>query len=336
MIKKTILFLDNTYPEPYQLATLSEKPIGGTEASIIRTALILSKSYQVYVAQKFREQTHRESSSLHFISKSNIDKLTPDYIIVLRKYKIVKQISLQFPEAKIFLWIHTYKNYEYVFKRLGFSKSNIQIVCNSISHKKHTDNLLNLTILARIFSVFVKKTKVNYCYNPINKPTLFEIKKDINKLLFFSSPNKGLDEVIEKFARVRKSLPELCLYIANPGYKNGTHHKHENIIYLGSLSHEDMMQHVNESLCVFYPQESFAETFGLIYAEANAHGTAIIADDIGSAREIMDENNPPIDVRNLDLIIDTIKKWQVNYPKVSYNEKFSQKSILKQWQNILK
>jgi glycosyltransferase involved in cell wall biosynthesis len=144
-----------------------------------------------------------------------------------------------------------------------------------------------------------------------------------------------LDQVVECFNYVRCHLPNLKLYIANPGYKANSDIKHgDEIVYLGSLPHKEIMRHVNESLCVFYPQNSFAETFGLIYAEANALGTAIIAHDIGSAAEIMDKNNPPININDRELIVLTIKKWQKNYPKISYNEKFSDNSIYNQWTRI--
>jgi len=333
---KTILFLDNTYPEAYQVSTLNEKAIGGTESSVIRTALILSQSYKVIVAQKSRSKSYSENENLIFLPKSKIIKYKPDYIIVLRKYNELKNIHKIFPNAQLYLWIHTYKNYEYVFKKPGLSKLNINIICNSETHKRHTDKLLKLTKLAKLLSFFYKKTPVHFCYNPIEKPVLRPIKRNINKLLFFSSPNKGLDQVIEKFKKIRVELPDLNLYIANPGYKNLNLEKlSDGIINLGSLAHSEMMHHVRESLCIFYPQEIFSETFGLIYAEAHAQETAIIAADIGSAKEIMHENNQPIDVRDIDLIVETIKKWQLNYPTVSYNEKFSNNFIYNQWQKVL-
>jgi len=336
MNQKIILFLDNTYPEPYQVSTLVEKSIGGTESSIIRTAQILSKEYKVFVAQKYRFEQHVENNNLKFIPKSDVENISPNYVIVLRKYKVLKEMHKLFPQAKLFLWLHTYKNYEYVLKRFGFSQIKSQIICNSATHKIHTDKLLNATKIAKLFAIFVDKIKVNYCYNPIEKPDDFDVKKDLNKLLFFSSPNKGLDQVIKKFKIINQQLTELKLYIANPGYKNSdTEQLGENIIYLGSLAKDEMMQHVRESLCVFYPQEIFAETFGLIYAEANANGTAVIADDIGSAKEILQNNNQPFDVSNINKVIDYIVNLQKDYPKIQYNEKFSSQRIFKQWRAIL-
>jgi len=332
---KTVLFLDNTYPQAYNLKTLQEKAIGGTEASIIKTAQILSNKYKVFVAQKYREQDEVVSDSLAFISKRNITQHQPDYVIVLRKYHVLKEMRELFPNAKLFLWIHTYKNFEYIFKRCGFAKNDVTVICNSETHKKSIDRILNQNILGKFLTLFCKKTKVEFCYNPITKPQLPKVNRDVNKLLFFSSPNKGLQQVINCFQKVLKEMPEIKLYIANPGYKILENlQENRNIIVLGSLPYPQMMQHVAESLCIFYPQNSFAETFGLIYAEANALGTPVLAHDIGSAREILHSNNNLIDATNSQQIINTLKSWQNDLPKVEYNENFNEKSIFQQWDAV--
>jgi glycosyltransferase involved in cell wall biosynthesis len=335
MKKSTILFLDNTYPQAYQQSTLKEKAIGGTESSIIKTASILSKHYKVFVAQKSRTEFHIENTNLTYIPKIQINKIKPDYIIVLRKYPLLKELKKQFPKARLFLWIHTYKNIEYAFKRIGISKTKTTIICNSKTHAISTEYLLNKSLIGKVFSLFCKSASVKYCYNPVDKPVANKINRDPNKLLFFSSPNKGLKEVIESFLILNKIMPNLRLYIANPGYKNDTSIQHNaNIVILGSLPHKRMMQHVKQSLCIFYPQNSFAETFGLIYAEANAYGTPVLAYDIGSAKEILHRNNGIISIKKEGAILKTIKKWQNDFPKIEYNENFSDKTILAQWQEL--
>ena len=330
---KTVLFIDNTYRKPYQVSTLDTQAIGGTESSVIKTAIILSKKYRVFVAQKFRTEFCFESENLQFVPKQHINKITPDFIVLLRKYPLLKDLKKQFPKAKLFLWLHTYKNTEYAFKRFGLNKTNTTVVCNSKTHAKHTDKLLNGTILGKLYSTILTPSVVTYCYNPVENPKIKCSKKDINKLLFFSSPNKGLKQIVDCFLEINKAIPELKFYIANPGYKKGEMINYNaNITILGSLPHKKIMKHVCRSLCVFYPQDSFAETFGLIYAEANAHRTAVLAHDIGSAREILSKNNKLIDANNYAEIIQTIKDWQHNYPQITYNQLFSDKAILQQWE----
>ncbi len=331
---KTVLFIDNTYREPYQVSTLDTQAIGGTESSVIKTALILSKVYRVFVAQKFRTEYCSENDNLQFISKKHINKITPDFIVVLRKFPLLKSLKKQFPKSKLFLWIHTYKNTEYAFKRIGLNKTNTTIICNSKTHCLHTEKLLNRTLLGKTYSLLLKPTLVTYCYNPVENPKLDCNKKDLNKLLFFSSPNKGLKQITDCFLQINKEIPDLKLYIANPGYKKGGNINYNaNVTILGSLPYKKMMKHVCKSLCVFYPQDSFSETFGLIYAEANAHGTAVLAHDIGSAKEILCNDNKLIDANNYQEIIQTIKEWQLNYPKITYNKLLSDEAILRQWEN---
>ncbi|MCF6288714.1 MAG: glycosyltransferase [Proteobacteria bacterium] len=337
MNKATILFLDNTYPKAYQVSTLKDQAIGGTESSIVKTAMLLSQKHKVFVAQKSRKTTYIESLNLSFIPKNDIDQLNPDFVVVLRKHPLLKKLSKQFPQAKLFLWLHTYKNTEYAFKRLSLAKTNATIICNSQTHAQHTNEILNNSLLGRLFSLFSKKTKVTYCYNPIIKPRQKNLDRNINKLIFFSSPNKGLAQVVKTFNTINKQLPDLRLYIANPGYKNDESITlNKNINTLGSLPHQQMMDEVATSLCVFYPQDSFAETFGLIYAEANALGTPVLAHDIGAAREILHRNNNLIDAKDSEQILNTVRAWQKQLPIVEYKQNFNDESVFEQWNSLLK
>ncbi len=332
MKRKTVLFLDNTHPKAYDSQTLQLQAIGGTEASVVKTAQILSSHFNVVVAQKYRIEEQRESEFLAFIPKFAIQSVAADYVIVLRKYPELKPMRRYFPKAKLFLWLHTYKNTEYAFKKKGLAKLDCTIICNSKTHQQHTDYLLNHSKLAKTIGIFTKPTKVSFCYNPVQQPQQQNSKRDTNKLLYFSSPNKGLKQVLHCFAKISQNINTLHLYIANPGYKQENNlHNAKNISILGSLPHAKMMQHVANSLCVFYPQDTFAETFGLIYAEANAYGTPVLAHDIGAAKEILHPNNPLIDAHNQHLIEKVITSWQKQAPAISYNPQFSAPAITKQW-----
>ena len=102
MRKQTILFLDNTYPKPYQLSTLKLQAIGGTEASIVKTASILSSRYKVIVAQRYRNSVTSEHENLTFIPKKEMYSVNPNFIIILRKFPLLKQLQRIFPHARLF------------------------------------------------------------------------------------------------------------------------------------------------------------------------------------------------------------------------------------------
>lgn len=332
---KRIAFLDNTYPRAYQSDSIGREALGGTESSIIRTAQILSQNHQVMVAQKSRTEPLQESKTLSFAPKTALDEFQPDVIVVLRKYPLLRRLRQQFPHAKLCLWLHTYKPLEFGFKRLGLIKTQTTVICNSQTHAQHIDQRLHKGWTKLVFGL-TNKVPITYCYNPIPQPQTLQTKRNLNQLVYLSSPNKGLPQVLKCFEYLQKHLPELKLLIANPGYKN--HQQAQsvaNIEWLGSLPHEQMMQILAESLCVFYPQNTFAETFGLIYAEANSYGTPVLAHDIGAAKEILHSNNPLVDVTDYQQVLSVIKNWQKTFPQVAYKQQFATDSILQQWQAAL-
>src|SRR5205085_1737671 len=44
---------------------------------------------------------------------------------------------------------------------------------------------------------------------------------DERKLIFFSSPNKGLNFTLDAFSALKRRMPDLRLVVGNPGYKAG-------------------------------------------------------------------------------------------------------------------
>tara|TARA_R110002096_G_scaffold235626_1_gene425956 strand:+ start:1060 stop:1392 length:333 start_codon:yes stop_codon:yes gene_type:complete len=96
-------------------------------------------------------------------------------------------------------------------------------------------------------------------------------------LFFCSSPHKGLNQVFRQFAALRERFPKLTHEVADPGYLAWDTGKIPDGVWLrGSLSHDRRIGRMRRALCLFYPQDSFAETFGLVIAEANAVGTPFL------------------------------------------------------------
>lgn len=330
-----IVFVDTTHPSGYDFTTLEQKALGGTETSLLRTAKILTKNYFVSIYQK--NGNRLKQKNIQFFNHLNyFNKDKPFTFIVLRNFKTLKKLQSIYTNSHFFLWIHTYKNTEYAFKKILLHPKKFSVVTNSATHAKHTENILNKSLPGRFINLFKGKSSVYFCYNPVPKPSLNTVPRNKNKLLFLSAPNKGLTQVLNSFYWLYEKKPELQLFIADPGYRNSQIiPKHPGIQLLGSISHQQVMQELASSLCLYYPQTVFAETFGLIYAEANAAGTPVLAHNIGSAREILDSENPLIDANNYPQILATLESWQKNLPLVNYNNYFAENHIAKQWQKLL-
>jgi glycosyltransferase involved in cell wall biosynthesis len=86
--------------------------------------------------------------------------------------------------------------------------------------------------------------------------------------------------------------------VADPGYWAGpSPDLPDGVVPLGPLPHRAVLRHVREAFAVFYPQARFEETFGPVFAEANAVGTPVLAHPHAVAREVLDET--PADRRQL-------------------------------------
>lgn len=329
-----ILFADTSHPKPYDFDDLAAHAMGGTESSLLRTARILARhQHQVTVFQQHRSHP-TEQHGIHFIGPEDLRQITaPEQVVILRKFPQLTVFQKHFPEAQFHLWVHTYKNWEYVLKRGLRLKQPWQLITNSYTHAKDCDKILNRGILGNIYNLFKTPVSIKTCYNPIPKPQLNQSlpQRDLNKLLFLSAPNKGLKQVLKTFQQINRHLKDLRLYIANPGYREDHPEDITNVHYLGALPPEQVQYHIATSLCVFYPQNTFAETFGLIYAEANALGTPVMAHDIGAAREILHPDNALIDAEDNYQITKTLVQWQRALPNVSYRDVFDEAAIYQQW-----
>ncbi|MCX7554364.1 glycosyltransferase family 4 protein [Marinicella sp. S1101] len=333
-----IFFADTTHPKPYGFAELAAQAMGGTESSVLRTAAILAKNdHAVTVFQQARDGA-TEHSGIQFIGPQQLATISaPDHVVVLRKFPQLKVFEKHFPKASFHLWIHTYKNWEYSLKRAITFKPGWQLITNSKTHAADCDRLLNRGLLGQLFNLFKAKIDIKTCYNPI-PASLADYPaqaRNTNKLLFLSAPNKGLAQTLRTFQQINRHLKDLKLYVANPGYRDDQPEDIPNVHYLGALPAAEVKAHIASSLCVFYPQNSFAETFGLIYAEANALGTPVLAHDIGAAREILHPSNVLIDAEDNYQITKTLVNWQRELPQVSYRHMFDDESVYSQWLDAL-
>jgi glycosyltransferase involved in cell wall biosynthesis len=115
-------------------------------------------------------------------------------------------------------------------------------------------------------------------------------------ILFLSRINKkkGLDILVEAFAQISASYPELTLVIAGPDNEEyGTHVKEaltkkgviQNTFFTGLISGEVKLAAYRDAEIFILP--SYSENFGMSIVEAMACGTpVIISDQVGIAQDI--------------------------------------------------
>jgi glycosyltransferase involved in cell wall biosynthesis len=270
-------FFDPVCPAPYSTRTREESALAGTEATVTRIADALDAC----VIQHNR--TEEEGRYL----PSNATTPTVEHLVVLRDPRRLKTLHSRFPAARLYLWMHdlVYPDSKHG-KRLAVHARLIRtmqltIVCVSDTQRQGVEAVLR----AMRGCEHVKTCTI---YNPIDDaltPDGSDV--DLTKLVFFSSPHKGLPYALDAFEVLRRRMPDLRLCVGNPGYKKLRKRDVEGVEWLGALPHHQMLAEVRTALCVFYPNFVVPETFGLVLAESNAVGTPVLTHACGAAPEVI-------------------------------------------------
>jgi glycosyltransferase involved in cell wall biosynthesis len=334
-----ILFYDPMTPYAYDAETPRLRAIGGTEATVIRIAEALKTQHSVYVAQHCRQDTSPASEQgVCYLSFEAARRLNPDVVILLRQYRLLGEVAQNFPKARRYLWLHNMPSRELYSARRDLEKYGCQILAVSQFHRAAIERRLSGNGLQRLLSFSRPRATVpvHVLYNPIED----ELRPDTtgveaHQLLFMSSPQKGLKETLERFAAVQDAFPEYELLIANPGYNHLELSLPPQARFLGALPHHQVIQQLRRAFCVFYPQTARVETFGLVYAEANAVGTPVLAHDAGAAREVLSDTEQVLNGQNLRAVLDKLSEWRKQRPRLQGKEEFRLSQVKKAWLQLL-
>src|SRR5690349_1441604 len=273
-----VAFFDPVSPRPYSSETLLEAALPGTEASVVRIADALNACVV---------QHNRTEASGRYLPIDAIPNV--DHVVVIRDSRALKSVREKFPAARIFLWLHDKvrpgsKRGRWLLSAVPLLREMaVTIVCVSNSHRKDVEATL-------LPATDGKRIRVVTIYNPIDDrlgPDRTPV--DSSKLIYFSSPNKGLAFAIDAFRAMRSAIPHLRLVVGNPGYKAADCPQLPGLECLGPQPQWRIHSEVRSARCTFHPTFMIPETFGLVYAESKAIGTPVLTHDFGAAAEIVDD-----------------------------------------------
>jgi len=339
-----ILFHDASSSVAYDAMRMRGEGLGGTEASVVRVAEGLSATHEVTVAQRGRQAAVSPHPGLRYVpleEPAPFGGAAPDWVIVLRKHRYAPVMRARYPTARLALWVHNWQRPEVLLLRTGLARSRCEVIAVSDAHLKATDQRLNGAVARAIGALAGGGGRIvmHRLYNPVDDalaPDATPVNRD--KLVYFS--NKGVRQVLLAFAAVRASMPALQLFVAGPAReameRHGALARQAGLRYLGRLPQHEVLRHVREALCVFYPQHVHPETFGLVFAEANAVGTPVLAHDFGAAREVLGGGGQLVDGTDAAAIGATLRAWQAGArPRVSLRPEFRAAGVLGEWRRLL-
>ena len=272
----SVLFYDPVCVEPYDTRTLRERAMGGSEATLTRIADALG----AWVIQHNRTEDfgrYRRPQPLPGITS----------LIVHRDPRVLPLLRAQYPQARVFLWLHDrIEPHSKRARTLAVTAALLgevaaTAVCVSDTQRAGVEaTLASLGLGGRVRALTL--------YNPVDDALAPDgTAVDERKLVFFSSPNKGLAFALDAFSALRRRMPDLRLLVANPGYKADRRTRQAGVEFLGAQPQARIHAEVRSALCTFFPNFVIAETFGLVFAESHALGTPVLTHDCGAASEIV-------------------------------------------------
>ncbi len=272
----SILFYDPSCQKPYDTRTLLEKATGGTEASVTRVADGLG----AYVMQHNRTEAFGT-----YVPPGKISGI--EHVVLNRDSRALPVVRDLYPQACVYLWVHDLLSPgSKRGRRLASTASllrdmSVTIICVSDSQRRGVEaTLQDMRIDDQVRACTI--------YNPVSDALAPDGSPvDHNKLVFFSSPNKGLAYTLDAFRAMRRRMPDLYLRVANPGYKRGKPASIDGVEWLGPQPQERIHAEVRSALCTFIPNFVLPETFGLVFAESRAVGTPVLTHDCGAAAEVV-------------------------------------------------
>jgi glycosyltransferase involved in cell wall biosynthesis len=271
-----ILFFDPTCGRPYDTETLRREAMGGTEATVVRVADALG----ALVVQHNRT----DASGRYLPPRSD---RAVGHVIVNRDSRALPRVRELYPNARVHLWLHD--RVEPRSKRARRIAADARLLRDLAVNVICVSDTQRHSVAAALRWMGVGD-RVPTCtiYNPVDdalQPDGSPV--DDRKLVFLSSPNKGLKFTLDAFTAVRRAMPDMRLVVGNPGYKAGTAPRLDGVEYLGPQPQPRIHAEVRTALCTFFPNFVIPETFGLVFAESRALGTPVLTHDCGAALEVL-------------------------------------------------
>ncbi|MGH8220826.1 MAG: glycosyltransferase family 4 protein [Steroidobacteraceae bacterium] len=376
-----VLFFDSGCPAPYSLRTLEQAALGGTEATVVRIAEALDADVMQH--NRTEPEGHYFPGALPSGAAPRRSVRTPageapqpreqrvDHLIILRDPRVIQPLCARFPGARPYLWLHdlvrpgSKRGRRLAAAADTLARLGVTLVCVSDFQRAQAQAVLERAGVAQ-------RVRAVTIYNPIDERLAAGgAAVDREKLIFLSSPNKGLPFALDAFQAVRHALPGMRLSIGSPGYKSlrragldGPAAARSGIEWLGPMPHARALGEVASALCVFYPNFVLPETFGLVFAEASAVGTPVLTHDCGAAAEVLADPRQLLPVapaarryeRTARLVpgalrpllaaraerrgvfepyVQRIRAWRTDRPRTVPDPRFGLAAVLERWRALL-
>jgi glycosyltransferase involved in cell wall biosynthesis/SAM-dependent methyltransferase len=319
--KKTIVFYNNITPM-FDGDEIDKRPVGGAETCIINLSRELAKEYNVFVINHCKNPGIYDG--VKYIPIGDIDFLNnikTNLFVILRTPPLSNYKDL-YDIDKVILWAHDFVECP-CWDILPEAMPNIdKIVCLSEWHKNNIQKRFPW-VEDWQFTIIGNGVDPKLFYPKKLKATPSKQRKI--KLIYSSTPFRGLDVLLDAFSLVRDEVCNAELHICSSMKVYGKSdaeevpYKHlydkakemDGVIYHGSVTQKKLAKLMRESYLMAYPS-TYPETYCIGTLEATSAKTPIVTTNLGALPETITKGcaifTKPNDVESFaKAVIDLIK-----------------------------
>lgn len=291
----------NCSPYEWDDKIYKDKGIGGSETAAVEVAeWIKKKTGRRVIVFHTRSENRLSPNGVEY---RKVEEM-PEYFKNHKpKAHLAWRHTAKLTDAKTFVWCH-----DLITPELDKLDNYDKVIALTQFHKNYLEGMAG-----------VPSDKILVSRNGID-PERFRLTEDIktnpNKIIFSSSPDRGLEYAIQIVEKARETEPDLELHVfygfenlkkSNQPHLKEIAHRVEGMIqerdwvkYHGNVTQSELAIHMREASIWLYPA-TFIETFCITALEALSSGTYPLARDIGALTNTLGEAANSNMARLLDL-----------------------------------
>lgn len=261
---KTILFYAGFANLPWNYTYSVNNALGGSETAVVNLASSFPKDFQIYIGGAVSEETVGNITYINLDNLRNLVKIIPFHTVIVSRYIAFYEM---FPETSFyqsFIWGHDIELKPYgcnLDVNSILNKWNAKIngcVCQTEWHKN---------LFAKQYPQ-IKDKIVTINNGILTDKFIYEPIKFINRFIYTSCAERGLERLLELWPQIIKELPDAELYIAsyNKFPQNDFEIQLDNIIkrydsikHFGTLNRDKLYELMSSAEFWLYPT-NFNET----------------------------------------------------------------------------
>jgi len=287
---KNILIYTGYLDTEWNYSYLKNNALGGSEKAVAYLSKYFPKEYNIYVSGCVKNETFDNVSYIHLSQLEKLIQTTAFHTVIVSRYISFYEIFKKCSYFQSYIWVHDTHVLPY-----GCNLESNEIL---LKWDKYIDGCICLTEWHK--KIFIEANplltnKITVINNGLDIDSFTKInkmKKQINKFIYTSRPERGLNILLQLWSQILVELPDAELVLATYGADPEAAlmdiiKKHDSIKYLGKLTTEQlyvemstaeywlytstfpetscitgMEMLMSEVICLYYPFAGLIDTVG--------------------------------------------------------------------------